>query len=132
MKTDINITLKRYILPYGTINVFINGDNYSLKPGQKLKLNLPKKGEYNIAISSFIHQKEKKVFLTDGSTLNIKHLLPMSYYLFGVFIGLILFVLGTVDIVPVFYVTTFVLIFYLPIIYYNFINRKKFFEIQIF
>lgn len=131
MKTDINITIKRYILPYGNINVYINDKNYSLKPGQNLNIRLPKEGEYKVAISSFIHQKEKNVNLTDNSIVKIEHLLPMSYYLSGVFVGLILFVLGLVNIVPIFYITSFVLLFYLPIIFYNFIDRKKYFKIYV-
>ena len=100
----------------------------------EVRINIEYKGQAISLSQMFGRAKDVKSLWESAKVIDgmvVEMLKRAENYLSGVFVGLILFVLGLVNIVPIFYITSFVLLFYLPIIFYNFIDRKKYFKIYV-
>lgn len=114
-------------LPFRKLKISINNDSFFLKGDESKVIDLPQ-GDYIFIMKMDWWKSTNQITIdSEGSTINIKHYLPDLFYITGIVGSAILTALTFLSLIGLVYISTWVLLFILPQIYFYFIKYDTYF-----
>ncbi len=126
---EIEVTVKRSVFPISGFELKIHKHLFNLKSGRTKNIVLPKQDQYEIVTRSYWLEKRMNIFLRNNSTINVKHIIPDLYYIIGTSLVVLLSVLTFFGLVSAGLLSGVILLYMLPLMYYTFLKRSKYFKI---
>ena len=123
------ISFSRSTFPLSTFYLTIGNKNISLKPGQNKKVSIGSSKIDEITVSSYWIKKRANFELKNNSNIVVNHVLPDIYYIIGVSIIILLSFLTFIGIVNALILSVIVIVYYVPIMYFTFFKKEKYFKI---
>ncbi len=117
-------------LPFRKLKITINNVTFCLKGYEYKEIELPQ-GNYSLIMKMDWWQSSHQISINSESiNINIKHYLPDLFYILGVTGSTILALLTFFSLIGVIYISTWVLLFIIPQIYYYFAKYDTYFSFE--
>ena len=117
-------------LPFRKLKISINNDSFFLKGDEYKEIELLQ-GDYNFIMKMDWWKSTNRITInSEGNTINIKHYLPDLFYIIGVIGSTVLALLTFFSLVGIIYISTWVLLFILPQIYFYIAWHDTYFSFE--
>ena len=115
---------------FNKATVRIGKSSFVLRSGEIKNIEIADPGTIDIEVNSYwVTCKERVTIDENKRIVFIKYALPNWYFFIGAFVLIPLSILALIGIVKPVYLNVPLLIFYLPLMYFAFLNPNKYFKI---